>query len=272
MQKNINRILLLVIACLIAILAYRILSKSKAAITTVDTTETIATSESPEGLDKENIEIIIKDYLMNNPEVIISAIEKLQRQKMVKMAENAKNYIEEKNPEMQDAVSSPIIGNANGDFIIVVFYDYNCSFCKKGDRYIHQLIGKYNNLKVILKPFPILGENSLYLAKLALSIYKIAPEKFVAIHEAMMGMNDLSKDTIGKLLKSNDIDISAIEQEMGKAEIQSSIDKNFEFANNLGIRGAPAFIIDGKLVPGLIKLEDFERIIEEKSANKGTPN
>ncbi|MGI4775804.1 MAG: DsbA family protein, partial [Janthinobacterium lividum] len=146
---------------------------------------------------------------------------------------------------------------------IVSFYDYNCSYCKKGDKYLSQLLESDSKIKVILKPFPILGEYSMYAAKIALAVYKLEPSKFKAIHEGLMNSSQPTKTMITELLTTEDLDPSKVIEESESQEIKDVINKNFSLAGNLRIQGAPAYIINGKLMPGLLNLNALQQIVSE---------
>ena len=260
-QKLVNKILFGVLVILIAILAYKVINPVSNNISSPVVT-TMEEATAPED-EKEKVQDIVKEYLMNNPEVIIESIEQLQKRKMQEMEATVKNYIEQKKPEIENSTTFPVLGNAEGDIIIVSFYDYNCSYCKKGDSYINQALEANNDVKVILRPFPILGENSMYAAKIALAVHKLAPAKFKIIHQGLMHMKPITAEAVEELISSNEIDWISLQTEIHKPEIQSLIDKNFEMAGNLRIQGVPAYIINGKLFPGLVDFTQLQSSIAE---------
>jgi protein-disulfide isomerase len=272
MQKTINRILLSIIAILVILLLYKTLRSSNTvsgptAVTTIEqkTFEEpirIAAVQSDEEL-KDRIQPLIKDYLMNNPEIIISAIEQMQKRKMQEMEDQTKSYITEKKAEIENTSSSPVLGNLEGDITIIAFYDYNCGYCKKGNNYLNELIQTDKGVKIVLKQLPVLGETSNHAARIALAVHKISPEKFRLVHEGLMGIKGLTKENIDSVLTANGLNVQAIEKESENTEIKELINKNFEIASNLRIQGAPAYIINGKLVPGLIDLSQLQQIIQE---------
>lgn len=262
-QKVVNILLLVFVVCLIALFGYKIIQRTTNTNTPAPVVTNIQQQEEKQKAEEEKIKAIVKDYVMNNPEVIIESINQLQKRKMEEMEEAAKNYIAKQKPEIENTGLFPILGNPNGDVIIVSFYDYNCNYCKKGDGYIAAALESDKNLKVILRPFPVLGENSLYIAKIALAVNRIAPSKFSAVHDGLMKMKNPTTDVLRDFIVANGIDIQSIDAETSKPEIQAAIDKTFEIANNVKIQGVPAYIINGRLVPGLIDLAQLKSIIAE---------
>ena len=266
MQKIINRILLLIIVFLLGLLIYKALKPAPSISTPIE--PTVIAKQENEGFSQEKIELTIKEYLMNNPEVIVDAVEQLQKRKMQEMDLKVSSYINEQKSEIEDGTSSPVIGNASGDITIVTFYDYNCSYCKKGDRNINELLEQDPNVKVILRPFPILGEASIYAAKVALAVNALEPTKFKAVHAGLMRMSPINKDAIESLLASESIDLEKLTAEMDNPEIKNAITKNFELAGHLRIQGAPAYIINGKLMPGLIDVSILKEVVAQIRTEK----
>ena len=68
---------------------------------------------------------------------------------------------------LKDSSNGLYDGNINSKKIIVKFFDYNCSYCKKAHTDIQKLLEK-EDVKVVYKNFPILSENSVFLAKLGI--------------------------------------------------------------------------------------------------------
>ena len=260
MRRIINRFLLIIVISLVSLLVYKTLRPVHSVSSAIVSTSAPAQENVNENL-QDKIEPIIKEYLANNPEVIIDAVEQFQKKKMQEMDLKIKDYIHKEKPEIEDSNHFPTVGNDQGDITIVSFYDYNCSYCKKSDIYLNQLLSFDPKVKVILRPFPILGESSMYAAKIALAVNNLEPTKFKSIHEGLMTMKSISKDSVIELLHSNNIDSTKILEDAEKIEIKNMINKNFDLASNLKIRGAPANIINGQLLSGLLDFDGLKNII-----------
>lgn len=265
-QKLINRILIIIVIVLVAFIAYRLtnisdnLQQNAQAITLI---EPVEVSEETERNNKEKIQNIVKEYIINNPEIIVESVEQLQKRKIAEMENNVKNYIQKEKNQIEDKGNFPVIGNKNGDITIVSLYDYNCSYCKKGDEQISKLLESDSNVSVILRPFPILGDNSLYVAKVILAIHKLAPDKFLKVHYELMSQKNLSQENVNKIIVENGFDIVQIQEEMTNSKIQDMLNQNFNIANNLRIQGVPAYIINARLIPGIVDFAQLKSIIAD---------
>jgi len=261
LQKIFSTVLTLAFISLVALFAYKTARKPQVLTTSLHNSSAGIVEVSGNSLSKEVLNAAIKEYIINNPEDIVSSLEGMQKKKVLESAKQASGYLEENRVNIEQADLPPILGNRDGDVSIVVFYDYNCSFCKKANKYTNEIIASDPGVKVILRPIPILGGTSMYAAKAALAIQKISKKKFPAIHNDMMKMQVINEDSIKKLVSKYDIDYALIDNEVNSYSIKQSIAKNFELAKGLGIQGAPSYIINGNFVPGLIPVEKFKTII-----------
>lgn len=262
MNVVISRLLLFIIIIVIALLVgYRMLKPLDIVKAPVITT--IEPPSLSEVDSKEKVQSIIKEYLLQNPQLIIDSIEQLQKRKIEENEEKVNSYLNGKKSEIEDATISPIIGNDKADIIIVSFYDYNCNYCKKGNDNLEQLVKSDQTVKVILKPFPILGDSSIYAAKVALAVNKLAPDKFMAIHAGLMQMSPITREAVENLIVANELNYKMVEEEIDKKEVQDMLNKNFELADNLKITGVPASIINSKILPGFVDLDQFQQIIAD---------
>lgn len=264
MQKIFSTILIILFLGLVGLFLYKTINKPS--IVSASLSNQTQGSSSLAGLDdvsKEALHTIIRDYIISHPEDIMKSLEVLQNRKMEESAKQVETYIKDNLNDIENGGAPPMMGNENGDIRIVVFYDYNCSFCKKGNDHINKLIKSDNKVKIILRPLPILGENSDYIAKAMLVINKISHDKFIDIHNHLMNMNIITNDALKQIIKSHDIDLSIVENEISSYSINEIIKKNFDLAKNMGIKGAPSYVINGYYAPGLLTEDKFKEIIKE---------
>jgi protein-disulfide isomerase len=265
LQKLFNTSLAIIFITLVALYAYKTIRQPDVLTSTMPESVTEEVSETktdtPNALSKEQLNAAIKEYIVNNPEDIVASLENMQQKKVQESAKHASNYLEENKEALEKADSPPVLGNPEGDITIIVFYDYNCSFCKKANEHTNEIITADPGVKVVLRPIPILGGTSMYAAKAALAIQKISPKKFSTIHDAMMQMKLINEDSVKTLVAEHNIDYAMVDNEINSFSIKQLINKNFELAKGLGIQGAPSYIINGHFVPGLIPAEKFKTII-----------
>ncbi|MGX6960890.1 MAG: DsbA family protein [Rickettsia endosymbiont of Pentastiridius leporinus] len=265
MQNITGKILVIFLVIVGGLFSFKTIKASSTKLVSIE----VKQAEEAKRVEEERVKEIIKDYLLNTPEIIIESIENLQKRKVQESEVKVNNYLKDNKIDIEDSKSFPVIGNKEGDITIVAFYDYSCSYCKKGDATINQLLQNDPKVKVLLRPLPILGEASEYLAKISLAIYKINPDKFKSVHNEIMKMRSISKDSVENILTEVGLKITEVEEIADSSEVKDLITQNIQIAKNLKIQGVPAYIINAKLIPGAIDYLQLLNMIKEIRDNQG---
>ena len=161
-----------------------------------------------------------------------------------------------------------VAGNPEGDVTMVEFFDYNCSWCKKGLPEVMSLIEKDKNLRLVLKEYPIFGGDSDYAAMAALA--SKAQGKYWEFHLAMLSHEGkLARDDVDAIAKAQGLDVDRLKADMNSPEIAQIIAANQRLAQSLNINGTPAFIIDQTVVPGYLPVDGLMAAIDEVRRSGG---
>lgn len=208
----------------------------------------------------EAIEQVIYDYLMKRPEVIIEAVETLQAREKAAERERVAKAVVEYNELIYTALPGTVFGNPDGDVTVVEFFDYHCGYCKKNFDSLMSAVSTDKNLRLILKEFPVLGENSVVASKAALASQRQG--KYVEFHQALMSASGkLTSDRIDAIAKSVGLDVAQMHRDMDDPVIAALIDHNRDLAHELGINGTPSFVINDKLFYGYLDPETLDKAI-----------
>ncbi len=227
---------------------------------------TVPARAAMDDAQRQAIEQVVRDYLMKNPEVIVEAIEELQKRE--KLAEDTRNRqaLSSNRAALENSAADPVLGNPKGDVTLVEFFDYQCGYCKAVQADVQKLIKEDAKLRVVFKEFPILGPASVTAAKAALASREQG--KYEAFHNALMAhRGQLDDDTILRLARSAGLDTDKLKKDMESPAVQQVIGANLALAQALGIRGTPAFVVGDDLAPGAIKLNDMKAMVAK--ARKG---
>lgn len=252
-QNNRGKLMFVLLVAIVAFIGYRASNKT--------ITRPVEMQVAASNISKETLEPIIKEYILNHPEVIMESVERMQKNKTEDMTRQIQANIDSKRAEIESVVDSPFAGNKDGSSVVVMFYDLNCNYCKKANEIINQLMDSDKNVKVIYKPMPILGPSSEYLSKLMLSIYQTSPEKFKFVQDNMMGLKQINKSDIEGVISKNGLDLAKLELAMASSEVIALQTKIMDLASSINIHGAPAFIINGQFHQGLMDLDTMKAII-----------
>jgi len=215
---------------------------------------------------KEALGGVIKDYLMENPQVIFDAIEEHRMNEEAKQQEQAANAIKD-NLSKLTAAGAPSIGPADADVTIIEFFDYNCGYCKRVIPDIQAITAQDKKVRFVFKEMPILGPTSLAAAKWAMAAHKQG--KYFEYHTALMEFRGPKEDKqLEKLAKDVGLDIDQMKKDANSSEVQAMIDADVALARTIGINGTPAFIVGETLYPGYIGEDGMLNAIKEARAAK----
>ena len=199
-----------------------------------------------------------EDFILNNPEIILKSLEKYEQEKIEEIEIENKKKISDLKELILNSKNGLYLGNPNGKKIIVEFFDYNCSYCKKAHEDIKKLL-KNQDVKIIFKNFPILSERSIELAKMAIVIGKLDNKKFNSFHEFIFAnKNPPSEKQILKFLSTLDLNYDNLKNLLDEDDVILDLEKDINLAKDLKLRGTPAFIIDEEILFGYVGFEELE--------------
>jgi protein-disulfide isomerase len=240
-----------------------------AAAAAVTTRPVRAVSESADlPADRAALGKTIREYLLANPEVLVEAMQELERKQDNQRDAVAQKGVRENQTELYRDPDSPTGGNPNGDVVMVEFNDYQCPYCKRAHQAVKSVTGADGKVKIIYKDLPILGEPSRIAALAALASVKQG--KHLALHNALMEFTGkLDRDKILEIASSVGLDRVQLEKDMEDPKLKQIIERNMMLASALGIRGTPAFVIGKQFVPGAIDAATLKQLIAEARKSQG---
>ncbi|GIL40984.1 DsbA family protein [Roseiterribacter gracilis] len=206
--------------------------------------------------EKAKIEAVVRDYLLQHPEVLVEAIQKLEAKEEAERNDKAASAITAKKDELYNDAMAPVAGNPKGDVTVVEFFDYNCPYCKAGAPILKKAAAADGKVRIIYKEFPILSPESELASRAALAAN--LQGKYLPFHEAVLEhKGKLDLPTLVTIAKATGVDAERMKTDMNKAEIDTAIKKNKALARSLEVRGTPAYLIGNTMVGGQIDVEEF---------------
>ncbi len=199
----------------------------------------MAANMSPE--QQKDVEKVVHDYLVNNPEVLVEASQALQQKQQQNLQEQAKSAISE-NAAALFSGKYAIAGNPKGNVTLVEFFDYQCIHCKKMMPIIDALVKNDKNLRVIYKEFPIFGKGSEMASQVALAA--AMQGKYQQMHDALLKLEPrLDDKLVMDTAKSIGLDMTKLQKDMASKVVTDELDANRQLAEKIHLMGTPAFII-----------------------------
>ncbi|SLN48945.1 DsbA family protein [Oceanibacterium hippocampi] len=218
--------------------------------------------ESLDEAQEARIREIVREYLIEHPEVIVEALQALEAREQAARQDSLKDRVVAHADGLFNDPTSPILGNPDGDVTIVEFFDYRCPYCKRAHRALAEVLEADGNIRVVLKEFPVLGKDSVTAARAALAA--VHQDGYLAFHEAMMANEgNLGEDRVLALAASVGLDTAKLQQDMASEEIVAVIRRSYALAQALDITGTPAFVVGEKVYPGALTADQFREIVRQ---------
>jgi protein-disulfide isomerase len=214
---------------------------------------TTASAPSASVTDKTAIEKIVHDYILEHPEILPEAMERLQARETTKAVAANRKLIE-------TPYAGAWEGNPNGDVVLVQFFDYACGYCSASLPDIDRLLKEDPKLKIVYREMPVLGPDSTAAAELSLRVAKTG--RYAAFHRAAYAARP-DAGARAKLAQQFGVDPKAKD---GGADTE--IATNLQLQGALRLSGTPSWVVGDKLLAGAVGYDALKAAIAEVRASK----
>ena len=208
----------------------------------------------------------VRAYLLDNPQVIMEAVAVLEERQAMAQAHADLSLVAENAPDIFDDGYSYVGGNPNGDITLVEFIDYRCGYCKRAHDEVAKLLAADGNIRLIIKEFPILGDQSVLASRFAVATKKIAgPAAYKAIGDALMTQNaNVTLRSLRRMASTLGLDTNAIEAHQNSEDVRREIAQTRALAQRLKISGTPTFVLQDELLRGYLPFDEMLALVNEK--------
>ena len=211
---------------------------------------------------KAEIEAVVRDYILQHPEIILESVAIMQAREEAEKNAAAKQALLEKRDLLERDPGDPVLGNPDGDVTIVEFFDYQCGYCKSMMTPLMELVEEDGNIRLVLKEFPILSPTSETAALASLAAERQG--KYKEFHTQLLGLRGrLTSEAIFQVALESGLDVAQLKKDMQDPALQDQVRKSFELAKALSIQGTPAFTIGEHVVPGAISKEQLADLVAQ---------
>lgn len=213
------------------------------------------------GGDRARIEAVVRDYVLEHPELIPEAMQRLQDRRTAKVI--AAN---------REAIFTPVgsawAGNPDADLTIVEYFDYNCGFCRASLPTIDALLKSDPELRVVFRELPVLSEESAVAAKLSMAAAKAG--RFAAFHDALYAGGPITDASLAAAARKAGLNPDQLRQKADAPGIEDAIRTNIAMAGQLGVTGTPAWVIGDRVISGAMSLEQMRQAVREARGESET--
>lgn len=230
---------------------------------------TLASDGGPfTALQKNEIRNTVRELLLENPQVIVDALETIQSQQQRSEGHRRQNAVTARADQLFNSRSDPSVGDPKASVTIVEFFDYQCPYCRRMAQQLAKLNEEDPDLRIVYKEFPVFGPASTLAASAAVGAMRQG--KYEEFHLAMMGVRGApSERTIFRVAERIGLDAGRLRADMNSATPQRLFQRNRQLAQELGIRGTPAFVIGDQVLPGAIEIDRLRELIAEQRKAQG---
>jgi protein-disulfide isomerase len=217
-------------------------------------------TESFSDPQKLEIQSIIKNYLLENPEVLRDAITELERREEVAQSLKREKALSDQESPLYSSQNQAVIGNPNGKVTLIEFFDYNCGYCKHAMEDLARLMKDNPDLRVVLKDLPILSPGSIEAAAIAAAARnQFKGDKFWEFHQKLLG----SRGQVGKaqalaVAKDLGADMDKLNKDSIAPSVKEGIEETDQLAKGLAMNGTPSYVIGGEVIVGAVGYDQLK--------------
>ncbi len=208
--------------------------------------------------DREATGAIVRQYILDHPELLPEAMDRLQdKQTAQAIAANR--------AQIEAPFAGAVAGNPKGDVTLVEYFDYACGYCRQSVADVDRLIAADPKLRVVYKELPVLdGAISDRAAQVSLVAAKAG--KFGAFHHALYQvpapLDDAKTNAVAAKLG---LDTSGL----SSADIVTEINANLATGRSLRMSGTPTFVVGDQLLAGAVGYDALKAAVDKARTVKG---
>ena len=196
----------------------------------------------------------VRDYLLENPEVLPEAMEVLREREAARVVSANRTALE-------TPFAGAWAGAADGDVVLVEFFDYACGYCRKSNADVDRLLREDPKLKVVWREWPVLGPDSEAAARASLAAARAG--RFKAFYDRLYAAGRPDPDALAKARAA--VGLGA---DLPAAEADLELARNFQLARNLEATGTPTFVVGDQILQGAVGYEALRDAIKQARESK----
>lgn len=213
---------------------------------------------------RESPELVL-EIIRANPEVVAQAVAILQERERAQQAQAARAALATHRDALLNPSHGPVLGNPDGDVTIVEFFDYNCVHCRRNSGVLHDLLEADNQVRVVLREWPILGEGSRLAARASLAA--LQQDQYQAFHRALMSLpGEATEAGVISTARQLGLDVSKLRRDMAAPEVDAHLERSNQLARVLRLTGTPAFVVGNTLAVGFTSFERLQELVQQSRA------
>jgi len=206
----------------------------------------------------------VREYMIENPEVLIEVISTLEARQAEDAAKTDQQLIADNSDALYNDGFSWVGGNPEGDLTMVEFIDYRCGVCRQFNTEVHEAVENDGNIRLVLKEFPILGEDSVRSSRFAIAVLQVAgSDAYEQAHHALMALRSPATDTaLEEIANDIGVDSATVMAKMDSDDVTNVLRENQKLGQQMAIQGTPSFVIGDQFLRGVPRAGISQTIAE----------
>lgn len=198
----------------------------------------------------------VRDTLMAEPEILPKAMEELERKQ-------AAAAVAPRRAQFEAPFAGAWAGAADGDVVLVEFFDYDCGYCRQSNEAIDRLLAEDPKLKVVWRELPVLGPGSQEAAYVSMAAAEQG--KFRPFYQALFAAGRLGPDTIARAAAQ-----AGVQPGQPSPSHRAELARNVELASLIRATGTPTFVVGDQVLHGAIPYDELKAAIAEAREQRGS--
>jgi protein-disulfide isomerase len=192
---------------------------------------------------RAEIETVVEAYILDHPEIIPQALERLQQR------ESAAS-IAKLRPAIEQPFAGAWGGNPKGDVVVTEYSDYACTFCRRSLPDVERLLKGDPGIKIVYRELPILSAESAPAAKVGLAAARKG--RYRAYHLALFALGQPSDANILTAAAKAGMTPEDVAAAKADPALDREIASNVSVAQQLRFEGTPIFVVGDQILHGAV--------------------
>lgn len=252
-------------------MAHFLRSTLLASVTALSTVFASLPAHALDEQQKKEMGEFIKQYLIENPEIMLEVQDALERKQYATRNAKAAEAVADNKKAIFESKFDLALGNPDGDVTLVEFFDYNCGYCKRAMADMDKIL---KGDKKVRRPqgVPILGPESVAAHRVSNAVKLLAPAKYPEFQRTLLGgRGRANEDSAMEVATSLGLKEADIRKSMAENPNDEQVQETYKLATSLGITGTPSYIVGDEAVFGAVGADPLkEKIANMRSCGKAT--
>ncbi|HZF44939.1 MAG TPA: DsbA family protein [Sphingomonadaceae bacterium] len=154
------------------------------------------------------------------------------------------------------------------DVTIVLYFDYQCAYCKKQHLSLMDLLQRDPKVRVVYRDWPVFGAVSQRAARLAIASQ--FQGRHAAFHDALMRtQGKLDEAALKAAARTAKVDWERLQADLAAngAKIDALMRQTQSQAAQLQLEGTPGMVVGNYIVPGAMNITGLMDVVKRVRAN-----